>query len=446
MATEYIHLEGEGFYLPTGSGQVENDYNASNGKTLNIWTNDTCWREIVVPSGKVVTAVSVRSRSSQCADAHGNTSGLITVRVNNDVVFEHWHWQDTYTVFDIPVNLPAGTHRLYVGFSHDHLVQGVCDRNLYFDHMILKQEDVAVIEPTPSGDLYGSATGLFVPPNNPAKVQADKWRAEGRIADADNMDKIGKSSQARWFGDWNADVQADVNNFVTAAAKAGQLPTLVAYNIPIRDCGSYSAGGASSASAYRTWIDAFSAGIGTTNPAVVILEPDALPGLPCGGSMTDAQVQERYDLLSYAVKKLERANVDVYIDAGHSNWHSATEMASRLGKANIAGATGFSLNVSNYRYTTEAVNYGKSISAGVNGKHFIVDTSRNGNGPDPNGEWCNPSGRALGQKPTAATSDPVVDCYMWVKVPGESDGTCNGGPPAGQFWSDYGLGLAQRST
>ena len=34
---------------------------------------------------------------------------------------------------------------------------------------------------------------------------------------------------------------------------------------------------------------------------------------------------------------------------------------------------------------------------------------------------------------------------LWIKQPGESDGTCNGGPNAGQWWADYALGLAQRA-
>ena len=36
--------------------------------------------------------------------------------------------------------------------------------------------------------------------------------------------------------------------------------------------------------------------------------------------------------------------------------------------------------------------------------------------------------------------------YLWVKRPGESDGPCNGGPSAGQWWPEYALGLAQRQS
>lgn len=120
-------------------------------------------------------------------------------------------------------------------------------------------------------------------------------------------------------------------------------------------------------------------------------------------------------------------------------------MASRLTSAGVAQAQGFALNVSNYRLTTELVTYGKDVSSRVGGKHFVVDTSRNGLGPSTDGQWCNPSGRALGPAPTTSTADPAVDAYLWIKKPGESDGACNGGPPAGTLWADYALGLAERA-
>ena len=90
--------------------------------------------------------------------------------------------------------------------------------------------------------------------------------------------------------------------------------------------------------------------------------------------------------------------------------------------------------------------------------HFIVDTSRNGLGPDsmqsyaaaPDdqpasvisslqaGNWCNPPSAGLGLKPTANTgvsltsldsylpgNPPLLDAYLWVKTPGQSDGQCD---------------------
>ena len=38
----------------------------------------------------------------------------------------------------------------------------------------------------------------------------------------------------------------------------------------------------------------------------------------------------------------------------------------------------------------------------VGGKHFIVDTSRNGLGQTPDSQWCNPSRGALGLAKRAA--------------------------------------------
>ena len=71
-----------------------------------------------------------------------------------------------------------------------------------------------------------------------------------------------------------------------------------------------------------------------------------------------------------------------------------------------------------------------------------MDTSRNGRGAAPGGAWCNPPGRLLGAAPTASTGNPLIDGYLWIKRPGESDGTCNGGPPAGTWWPAYALELA----
>ena len=35
---------------------------------------------------------------------------------------------------------------------------------------------------------------------------------------------------------------------------------------------------------------------------------------------------------------------------------------------------------------------------------------------------------------------PLVDAFLWIKTPGESDGTCSGGPAAGKWWGEYALG------
>ena len=64
--------------------------------------------------------------------------------------------------------------------------------------------------------------------------------------------------------------------------------------------------------------------------------------------------------------------------------------------------------------------------------HFVVDTSRNGKGawaapagvyPDAE-TWCNPPDRGLGPRPTTDTGNELVDAWLWIKIPGESDGEC----------------------
>ncbi|MFD1146533.1 glycoside hydrolase family 6 protein [Saccharothrix hoggarensis] len=38
------------------------------------------------------------------------------------------------------------------------------------------------------------------------------------------------------------------------------------------------------------------------------------------------------------------------------------------------------------------------------------------------GNWCNQSGAGLGERPKAAPK-PNIDAYVWIKPPGESDGS-----------------------
>lgn len=245
---------------------------------------------------------------------------------------------------------------------------------------------------------------------------------------------ICSTPQAAWIGNWSGNVTDAVRNSIARAGS--QLRVLVAYNIYNRDCGGQSAGGAASPQAYRDWINAFASGIGNSRVAV-ILEPDALAH-NCGANSASDSTSA---LLKYAVDTIEaRPNAAVYVDAGHARWVSASDMANRLKNAGIANAAGFALNVSNFQATDANVTYGKQVSSAVGGKPFVIDTSRNGLGA-PDTQWCNPRPRGLGKKPTASTGDAAVHAFLWVKRPGESDGACNGGPAAGQWYEDYAVHL-----
>lgn len=284
---------------------------------------------------------------------------------------------------------------------------------------------------------------LYVDPSSPARRQIDAWRAS-RPGDAAQLEKIASQPQAMWLGDWmGADPYTEVTKLASTITAAGAVPVFVVYNIPLRDCGLYSKGGAISPAAYERWISEVARGIGSRR-AVVILEPDAVPGMDC---LSPADQETRLKLIRGAVRTFKSApGITVYIDAGNAGWHAPVTMAPRLRQAGIETADGFALNVSNFFGSTESIRYGSDLSALVDGKHFVIDTSRNGAGPSTPYEWCNAMGRALGSAPTTRTGHPLVDAFLWVKPPGESDGECNGGPSAGHWWSDYALGLAKRSN
>jgi endoglucanase len=342
--------------------------------------------------------------------------------------------------------LPAGRHRVRVrlaGRAHCRRARLIVDRIRALPVATPAAPSPSREAPVPAlpglGNPLTGARFSAYPDSNAARTAAS-WRAAGRAADADALLKVAAGQQAAWIGDWSgANPAADVRAAVVRAHAAGAMPVLVAYDIPARDCGSYSAGGAASDDDYRRWIEAFASGIDGT--AAVILEPDALAGLDC----VDAPA--RLALLSHAVDVLAaRPGVATYIDAGNAGWQPPAVIADRLRAAGIERAQGFSLNVSNFDSNESELAYGRAISALVGGRHFVIDTSRNGQGPAAGGEWCNPAGRGLGRLPTTDTGDPLADAFLWVKSPGESDGTCNGGPAAGTWWPEYALGLAQRAA
>ena len=313
---------------------------------------------------------------------------------------------------------------------------------------------------------------LWAPPADPAgEQQVRRLRAAGQGGLATGLSAMIHQPQAVWFGGGSpASARRGVTTVTKAAADKHEVAVVVAYDIPGRDCGMYSAGGARSDSAYRTWIDGFAQGIGKRQ-AVVIVEPDALPGLPsnCGTGGLAADEQRIADL-RYAVERLERQpHAAVYLDAGNSDWQPVALMAERLAQAGVSAGQGFSLDVSNFAPTPSLERYGRMISeclaiaaAGEPASecpsqyeppaeakawyaehsadfnrdadlaHFVIDTSRNGQGEWTPPEqylstaqiWCNPPGRGVGLRPSTTTGVALVDAFLWIKTPGQSDGSC----------------------
>ena len=290
--------------------------------------------------------------------------------------------------------------------------------------------------------------GLWIPPY-PGAEQAARAADGSQPAEAARYRRIAATPRAVWFADAGlsgSDLTEAVAGTTGAAVGQGQVPVLVAYAIPLRDCGGESAGGTASAGAYRAWIAAFAQGLrdggaGRGPGIAVVLEPDALGLLD---RLPAYRQDERLALLREATNSLSAVpGVAVYLDAGHSGWISVDQMHQRLVEAGVAGARGFALNVANFRTTGDETGYGDQLAALLGGKNYLVDTSRNGRGPTADDTWCNPPDRALGTPPQTSPGG-AADAYLWVKSPGESDGACgDGAPAAGVFWPAYADGLAR---
>ncbi|RDD87330.1 endoglucanase [Streptomyces parvulus] len=285
---------------------------------------------------------------------------------------------------------------------------------------------------------------FWVNPDGTAARQVASLAEAGKKDEAERIRRIAQQPTGEWISPENPEEQA--RGFTEAADEAGRTALLVLYNIPHRDCGQYSGGGAADGDAYREFVDGVAKGIGDRS-ATVVLEPDAVLHL-VDGCTPEQFHEERYALLNEAVGKLTALkNTKVYLDAGNAGWGHPDQIFDPLKRAGVERADGFAVNVSNFYPTEQSTAYGKQLSAKVGGKPFVIDTSRNGNGPytggNPDERWCNPPGRALGETPTTKTSDPLVDAYLWVKRPGESDGECKGGPKAGEWYPEYALQLAQ---
>jgi endoglucanase len=378
----------------------------------------------------------------------------------------------------------------------------------------------------PGHTLSAGTTLAQLKPDRAARRQIHRLRAAGDRRDARLVRDMVTTPQAYWLDGGSPKQTRRAVAVVAHRARAKRsVPVFVVYDVPGRDCSQYSSGGAGSDAAYRSWIDAVVRGLGDAH-AIVIVEPDGLANLPSDcpsaypGQDVTALTAARIADIRYAATRLENgdANSLVYLDAGHSAWHSVGDMAQRLDQAGVADVQGFFLNVSNYQFTPNLDAYGTWISdclayatdlnsqhqavaagdwgncgdqywnggpangwngvpmnnygrwsatasdpalntSGVDSRyaqelgsvtplaHFVVDTSRNGRGPNDmsaygqppynqpddvvtalrNGNWCNPPGAALGVTPQVLPDAgvPLLDAYLWVKTPGQSDGQCN---------------------
>ncbi|KAG8937633.1 hypothetical protein FRC03_007984 [Tulasnella sp. 419] len=249
---------------------------------------------------------------------------------------------------------------------------------------------------------------------------------------------------------------ADTRAQQTATGKK-LIVQLVLYNLPGRDCHATTSYGELSIAnngeaLYKQFIDTI-ASIISKYPdvrVVIVFEPGSLPTLVT--NLSDprcANAAPVYRSLTvYALKKLYYCHVWVYLDAGHSRWLGwpanlppAAQLFASIYNASLPNRVrGLSTNVGNYNplvttvpdpniYLPDEIKYIEALAPLLtqNGfpAHFIVDTGRNGvdNIRDDWNNSCNIEGAGLGVRPTPSTGHPLIDAFVWIKPPGESDGT-----------------------
>ena len=298
-------------------------------------------------------------------------------------------------------------------------------------------------------DPYARSARLYTFPGSPLLSAATFLRANGQQGAAEALEALAATPSGIWAVGAPDDMEK-VSQAARAAAAAHEIPVIVAYNLPGRDaCGRFSAAPGATGPAYEAWIASLATAIGSA-PAIVIVEPDALPDI-VRGCLDPAQRAQRYQLLRYAMKRLGALrSAHVYLDAGNPGMFSDPGMlAGPLERAGVRYGQGFSANVSNFQWTSAVVSWSQRLEHDLGGKlGAVVDTSRNGNGPYTGPlapQWCNPPGRAPGPAPRLDPGPAGIDAYLWIKDPGASDGPCNGGPAAGQYWTQYAVDLEQAS-
>lgn len=345
--------------------------------------------------------------------------------------------------------------------------------------------------------------GLYVNPDFMAKVEKTAKEVP-EIAPA--VKKLGKMPTAMWLESLGA--LQHLPRWLDEAAKqekaAGKplVPVFLVYDLPNRDCSAKSSAGELTSDnggeqKYRSeFIDKIAEQFAAhpKQKIVVILEPDSLPNIATNLEVEKCALSEKLyrNSVAYAISKLSLPNVSIYLDAAHAGWLGWDGNRAKIAQIfkevlDQAGGPdrirGFATNVANYTSLDGEANkklessnpcpneltYVEKLNAnleavGIKNKGFIIDTSRNGKDGIRTkwGSWCNVKGAGLGERPKVAPK-PLIDAYLWVKPPGESDGTAERGAPrfdescvgpdsdpaapqAGEWFQSYFVGLVKNAN
>lgn len=274
-------------------------------------------------------------------------------------------------------------------------------------------------------------------------------RSSGRQREL--LAKIALQPKAQWFGGWISDrkIAGKVKDYIDNAQQgdADALVQMAVFRMsPWEHEACRRLPSVAEQASYKAWIDHFASAIGDTHVAL-ILQPDG-PFALCapGGSQLPSL------LIGYATRAFSALpHTSVYIDAGAADWmrDDAHRAVKLLVPAGIALARGFALNSTHYSSTSAEIAFGTKVvnalaARGITGKHFVVNTSSNGQpfagytyqGPNFDNAWtCSTKTEhrcvTLGIPPTADVTDSRwglsaknrtraarhVDAYLWFGRP-----------------------------
>lgn len=263
------------------------------------------------------------------------------------------------------------------------------------------------------------------------------------------LTELEKHAVTTWYSDRNGDYAATLTQLLKTCSGDKRL-SLVVYGMPNKDCeAGYSASGSTvqSAADYVKFLNTLTSSVGDRK-ALYVLEPDAVGLLAKKGGCGEAAGYR--ENLKTAIKELStNPNAEIYLDVGYWTLASADSLARVVAVikelAEAGTIKGITINTSNYRSNEELSTLCTGFQAAMGQSTYkcIVDTSRNYNEPTST-EWCNVKSAGIGHPPTSETGYSNLDYFMWVKPPGESDGSCDGvhtldamqGPAAGKFFND----------
>ncbi len=284
--------------------------------------------------------------------------------------------------------------------------------------------------------------GLMVEPWGAAATAAKELRASGRQEAAGAAEYIAERPVAVWLSSFYDDQELHelIDRDLERARKTDTTAVFVTYDIPNRDCGGKSAGGAATMAEYLSWNRAIANQL-QGHRSVVLIEPDSIGQI----SSCPKQTKGRLEGLRSAAQAFRDAGVPAYLDGGNSSWVTRATMADRLRAAGVEEVRGFFTNVANYQSDSSERRYAEALASDLGEDvHYVVDTGRNGRGWK--GTWCNAVGAGLGRDPAVATRGQRIDAYLWVKTPGASDGRCTGGPGAGRWFAGYAEALVRNKS